>query len=97
MKKVLFASAAAIAFGVVAQAQAADPITLSIGGDATEWAGYVTNKQGANYNLDGSTPSSQALHVVSEQDAININFAGKTKLDNGLTVAVEVDTNGSQT
>jgi len=83
MKKVLLASAALVAFGATA-AQAADPVKLSIGGFATEFAGYAQNNDGLN------------LVKFDQQDDVNINFVGSTKLDNGISVIVEVDTFGSQ-
>ncbi len=100
MKKVLFAGVAAVAFGAAAVAQAADPLTLSIGGDATEWAGYVQNQHSANFgaanNFTTGVSAANATQNFSQQDAVNLNFTGKTKLDNGITVGVEIDTNGSQ-
>jgi len=86
MKKVLFsgAAAAALVLGFVASAQAADPVKLEIGGYANQFFGYADNKKALG------------LVNVDEQDDVEIDFKGSSKLDNGLTVAVEVDTNGSQ-
>jgi hypothetical protein len=83
MKKILLASAALVAFGAAA-AQAADPVKLSIGGYAAESVGYASNAEALG------------LSKVDQQDDININFVGSTKLDNGISVAVEVDTFGTQ-
>jgi len=83
MKKVLLASAALVAFSAAA-AQAAEPVKLSIGGYAIENVGYASNNDGLN------------KVKVDQQDDINVNFVGSTKLDNGITVAVEVDTFGTQ-
>jgi hypothetical protein len=95
MKKVLLASAALLALGTAAQA--AEPVKLSIGGYATEFAGYAGNKDSAIFTA-AETTSSAADHKVSfdTQDDVNINFVGSTKLDNGISVGVEVDTFGSQ-
>ena len=95
MKKVLFASVAAIAFG--AAAQAAEPVKLSIGGFAFEQAGYVSNSQSADYGNGGGAGSAQnRLSSVDVQDDVRIKFTGATKLDNGIGVSVEVDTMGTQ-
>lgn len=82
MKKVLLASAALLALGTAAQAS--DPVKLSIGGYAIENVGYAHNNTGLQ------------LNDVDVQDDVNVNFIGSAKLDNGITVGVEVDTFGSQ-
>jgi len=92
MKKVLFASAALIALGA-GSAQATDPVKLDIGGYMNEWVGYATNKDSAV--LSGGQTGKNSANVDVQPD-VEIDFKGSTKLDNGLTVAVEVDTNGSQ-
>ena len=104
MKKVLLASAALLALGTVAQA--AEPVKLSIGGYAQEWAGVATNQNDAVFSSTvgpngayGSTTSGSAANKRASfdvQDDVNINFVGSTKLDNGITIGVEVDTFGSQ-
>jgi len=83
MKKVLLATTALIAFGAVS-ANAADPVKLAIGGFMIEDVGYATNKSGL-----------QKTNVDVQSD-VNVNFVGSSKLDNGITVGVEVDTFGSQ-
>jgi len=93
MKKILLASAALIAFGAVA-AQAADPIKLELGGYANQWVGYATNK--ANPNGAANGPANGSYTKVDSMDDVEIDFKGSTKLDNGVSVGVEVDTNGSQ-
>lgn len=82
MKKVLLASAALLALGTAAQA--AEPVKLSLGGYMIENFGYAHNT-----TLPGKTST-------DVQSDVNINFIGSTKLDNGLTIGVEVDTFGSQ-
>ncbi|HVI52788.1 MAG TPA: porin [Candidatus Sulfotelmatobacter sp.] len=82
MKKVLLASAALLAFGTAAQA--AEPVKLSIGGYAIENLGYATNK-----SLENKTTTDVQSDVV-------VTFTGKTALDNGITVGVNVETFGSQ-
>jgi len=83
MKKVLLATTALIAFGAVS-ANAAEPVKLAIGGYMIEDVGYATNGSG------------QAKSNVDVQSDVNVNFVGSSKLDNGITVGVEVDTFGSQ-
>lgn len=87
MKKVLFASVALI--GLASAAQAAEPVKLGLGGYMTQYAGYASNKD----NIYGAGQNANGFDV---QDDVRINFSGSTKLDNGIGVAVEVDTNGSQ-
>jgi len=82
MKKVLLASVALVAFA--GAAQAADKLALSIGGYAYEAVGYAGNK------------TALAKSKVDSQDDVVVSFAGTTKLDNGVTVGVNVDTFGSQ-
>jgi len=104
MKKVLFASVALIAMGTVAQA--AEPVKLSIGGYATQWAGYASNSDSAAYGTGtgpmgsyGTTTSGSAANKrtgFDVQDDVLISFTGSTKLDNGIGVSVEIDTNGTQ-
>lgn len=87
MKKVLLASTALLAFATVAQA--AEPVKLGIGGYMTENFGYASNKD----NIIGAGQNANGVDVQSD---VNVNFVGATKLDNGINVAVEVDTFGSQ-
>lgn len=97
MKKVLLASAALLALGTAAQA--AEPVKLSIGGYAVQYVGYAQNSKDALFSSAANqTANSATDHKVSfdTQDDVNINFVGSTKLDNGITVGVEVDTFGSQ-
>jgi len=93
MKKVLFASVAAIAFGAVS-AQAAEPVKLGIGGYATQWVGYA-NQQHTDFGGTG-TVAGQGRTAVDVQDDVNITFSGSSQLDNGITVSVEVDAAGTQ-
>ncbi|SCA56368.1 conserved exported hypothetical protein [Candidatus Terasakiella magnetica] len=83
MKKLLVASTALVAFAAVSTAQAADPIKLSIGGYMQQYVGYSDNEDdngAANYSEVGT-------YSVAE-----VYFRGSTKLDNGLTVGVNIDT-----
>lgn len=92
MKKVLLASTALLAFATAAQA--AEPVKLGIGGYMTENFGYASNK--SNIFGTGPTAAQNNANSVDVQSDVNVNFVGSTKLDNGISVAVEVDTFGSQ-
>jgi outer membrane protein OmpU len=94
MKKVLLATTALIAFGAVS-ANAAEPIKLGLGGYAAEYVGAASNKFGVGSTTAGTLLNTK-LNTVDIQSDINVNFLGSTKLDNGITVGVEVDTFGSQ-
>ncbi|WP_135081264.1 porin [Terasakiella sp. SH-1] len=87
MKKLLVASTALVAFAAVStSAQAADPIKLSISGYMNQWVGYSDNEDdngAANYSEVGTFSDAE------------IFFRGSTKLDNGLTVGVTIDTERS--
>ncbi len=79
MKKLLIASTALVAAGIIAApAMAADPIKLGLGGKMTQWAGYTTSDLGGNANFDTKHDS-------------EVYFSGSTKLDNGLTVALKME------
>ncbi|MDV7339863.1 porin [Terasakiella sp. A23] len=82
MKKFLAGTTALVAAAVVAgQAQAADPIKLSLGGFAQAWVGYA----------DQETVGTNDYASVTVQQDTEIYFRGSTKLDNGLTVGVVID------
>jgi len=105
MKRILLSCTAAIAFAGVSAAQAAEPVKLEIGGYMNDWAGYASNKDGkdlaGNSAFGGgyakySTSSTQQASRFDVQDDIELNFKGSTKLDNGITVGVEMDTAPTQ-
>lgn len=82
MKKFLVATTAIVAVAAVAStAQAADPIKLSVGGYMNQDVGFV------NQDTDGQESFAKVL-VHSE---VELYFRGNTKLDNGLTVGVNID------
>jgi len=85
MKKVLLGTTALMAAGVIAgaSAQAAEPIKLSVGGFMTERVGVSSN----DYHTTDTRDGAEGWDV--KQDA-EIIFKGSTKLDNGITVGVEV-------
>jgi hypothetical protein len=76
MKKLLFGTTALVAAGLVTSANAADKISLSLGGYMNQEIGIADNKAGeTNVNL------------VSNAE---VAFGGKTTLDNGITIGVDV-------
>lgn len=82
MKKFLIGTTALVAAGFVAgQAQAADPIKLSVGGYMNQFVGYANqDKVGGN-----------AYAEVKPESETELYFRGSTTLDNGLTVSVNID------
>lgn len=82
MKKVLFASTALVAFGLAGAAQAADPISLKLGGYSAWVFGYADQEEiapGVDF---------QDFDVKGTNE---IFFVGSTTLDNGLKVGVTVE------
>ncbi len=69
------------------QAQAADPIKISVGGFITQAAGYVTNDEA--YEKASGADFSEFDQIQTSE----IHFRGSTKLDNGITVAVQFEQN----
>lgn len=89
MKKFLAGTTALVAASVIAgHAQAADPIKLSVGGFMNTFVGYVDFEEITN----GATPGANEDYadVLVSMDT-ELYFRGSTKLDNGLTVAVNID------
>ncbi len=81
MKKLLVASTALVAFAAVNSAQAADPIKIAVGGYMNQYVGYT------NQDDDGGENFAE-VNINSETE---LYFRGSTKLDNGLTVGVNID------
>ncbi|MSO66155.1 MAG: porin [Alphaproteobacteria bacterium] len=89
MKKALIGSTALVAAGLLGSggAFAADPIKLGVFGNFRVQAGYVTQSDssgevGFNHRNFGFGQDSQ------------IQFRGSTKLDNGITVGVQIELEG---
>lgn len=82
MKKILLGSTAIVAAGMIASApaSAASKIKIGVGGYMEQWVGYVSNDDGTDQDFSGFDVKSDA----------EINFKGSTKLDNGLSVGVNV-------
>jgi hypothetical protein len=88
MKKILLGTTALAAAGLLAtQAQAAEPIKISVGG---YYQSYIVF---ADYDEKG-IPDQQNFYVKQEGE---IKFAGSTTLDNGLKVGVNVELEGYTT
>jgi len=107
MKRSLFYCGAAVALVVASAAQAAEPVKLTIGGYMNEWAGYASNQSGKDFagtnafggnypTYNGASPSALKAASFDTQSDVELDFKGSTKLDNGITVGVEVDTAPSQ-
>jgi len=81
MKKLLVASTALVAVAAVSSANAADPIKVSVGGYMNQYVGYVDQDE------DGQ----QKFAEVNINSETELYFRGSTKLDNGLTIGVNID------
>jgi len=79
MKKILFASTALVAMGVVSAAQAAEPIKLGLGGFSRWYFGYADNDNAAGN-----------FHSFDVQGDNEVFFKGSTTLDNGVKIAIDV-------
>jgi len=87
MKKAfLFGTSALVAAGLFASsAQAAEPIEIKVGGFMNQWFGYSDNDDVDNV---------QSFDQWSNSEII---FSGKTTLDNGLTVGLNVQLEANTT
>ena len=81
MKKLLVASTALVAVAAVSSANAADPIKVSVGGYMNQFVGYTDQDEDGQQNF-------AEVNINSETE---LYFRGSTKLDNGLTVGVNID------
>ena len=80
MKKILIASSALVAVTFAGEAQASDPIKLSVGGYMNQWAGFAEQEVGDRNN--------------AFQSDTEIHFKGSTTLDNGIEVGAVVELEG---
>jgi len=90
MKKILLAGSALAALAFVSPASAAEGVKLNVGGNMDVYAVHVSQKDGAG------EPGVNKRSYDLKRDA-NINFAGETKLDNGLTVGAKIEMKGMNT
>ncbi|CCG41808.1 porin [Magnetospirillum molischianum] len=95
MKKILFASTALVAVGLMGAdaAQAADPIKLSVGGFSRWWV--VGAEQSSSYSdalnaIAGGRGAAGRTNTAGIKGDNEIHFQGSTALDNGLKVGVFV-------
>ena len=89
MKKILLGSTAIVAAGMIVSAPsaiAAEKLKLSVGGYMEQWFGYVSADDVDGQDYGGFDIKSDA----------EIHFKGKTKLDNGISVGVNVQLEASQ-
>jgi outer membrane protein OmpU len=96
MKKVLLGTTALVSAGLVAQqAQAADPIQLNVGG-YQNWATFWTSND--NNPATGTLPAQPGFNRYDNRIVFDgeIQFKGKTVLDNGLEVGVRFELEGEQ-
>ncbi|MHA1114074.1 MAG: porin [Alphaproteobacteria bacterium] len=91
MKKVLLGTTALMAAGIIAgtAAQAASPIKLNVGGYMTERVGISAN----DYHTTDTRDGTEGADIKNDGEII---FSGKTKLDNGITVGVNVQLEARQ-
>ncbi len=82
MKKVLLGTTAIVAAGMIASApaSAASKIKMKVGGYMEQWMGYSSQDDVAGQDFSG-------FDIKSDAEVI---FSGSTKLDNGITVGVNV-------
>ncbi len=83
MKKILFASSAIVAVAFAGQAQASEPIKLSVGGYMEQWIGFV----------DEDAPNA-AGRVNAFQSDTEVYFSGSTTLDNGIEIGARIELEG---
>ena len=90
MKKLLYGTSALVAAGLLSSgpALAADPISLSLGGNFAFAFGWVNedDSTGQPGNLDRSHAFAESSEVI---------FSGNTTLDNGVAVTVQIELEGS--
>jgi outer membrane protein OmpU len=96
MKKVLLGTTALVSAGLVAQqAQAADPIELSVGG-YQNWAVFYADND--DNPASGTIPAQPGFNK-GDHDIVfdgEVHFKGKTVLDNGLEVGVRFELEAEQ-
>ncbi|MBL4692202.1 MAG: porin, partial [Magnetovibrio sp.] len=86
MKKILLATTAVVALSTVsAEAFAADKIKLELGGFMRQFAGVVNHDEATAANT-GIARSVDLMQWANSE----VYFRGNTKLDNGLTVAADI-------
>jgi hypothetical protein len=89
MKKILIASTALVAAGFITagSASASEKISLNLGGYSKWWVVGAWNKDSYQSNVTGA---SQDLNSVDVKGDNEVYFGGKTKLDNGMEVGIDI-------
>ncbi len=90
MRKILLGTTAIVAAGMVASAPAlsAEKLQVGIGGYMEQWVGMADSDDVDNV----ADPDNNGVHTVSDAE---VHFKGKTALDNGLTVGVQIELEGN--
>ena len=89
MKKILYGSTAIVAASMILSsptAMAAEKLKLKVGGYMEQWVGFTSQDDGTSEDYSG-------FSTVSDGE---IHFKGKTKLDNGITIGVNVQLEAQQ-
>jgi outer membrane protein OmpU len=88
MKKILLGSTAIVTAGMIVSApvMAAEKMQLKVGGYMEQWVGFTSGDDGVSQDYSGFDIKSDA----------EIHFKGSTKLDNGMSVGVNVQLEASQ-
>ena len=89
MKKILLGSTAIVAASMIASAPsaiAAEKMKLKVGGYMEQWVGFTSGDDGVSQDYSG-------FSTVSDGE---IHFKGKTKLDNGISIGVNVQLEAQQ-
>ena len=91
MKKILLGSTAIVTAGMIMSAPVmaaghAEKMKLKVGGYMEQWVGFTSGDDGVSQDYSGFDIKSDA----------EIHFKGSTKLDNGMTIGVNVQLEASQ-
>ncbi|OKH87379.1 porin [Thalassospira sp. TSL5-1] len=81
MKKILIATSALVAVAAAGQAQASEPIKLSVGGYMEQWAGIASQDDGFD-------------NINAFQSDTEVYFSGSTTLDNGIEIGAMIQLEG---
>ena len=91
MKKILYGTTAILAAGMIStSANAAEPISLSLGGYMNWYVGYADNDSNYLESL-GANGEVNSVDVMGNGE---VHFAGDTTLDNGIKVGVQIELEG---
>jgi outer membrane protein OmpU len=98
MKKQLLGSTALVAAGMLAAAGSADAqqptpgkISLQLGGYMTQYFGWSQNSNEVNFPLNAGGNNAPGWQNWNQQSDAEFYLLGKTTLDNGITVGVNIE------